>query len=372
MKTPEIFLLHAYSPRNSGDGLLVKLSLKAIRAAAIEQRVSVVCLDKAAFEGYLDDPDVELISLPQFVAQSLRRIVTRRPAIFFGVGGGYLRSGTASEGWKSLIAHGSQIFATKLGGRSRTIYLPQSVGPFKGFSGAVLKTLVRRKVETLFLRDDKSVEELRHKQARRIGDLVVLEIGKHLSIPDSVAANARRKVFFVFRDLSSKAYSETYLRNIQRLVELIPDAQFALQSSGRGNSDDVFYQRRFGIECKNLMADVLREGDAIVVSVRLHGSLESILAGVPSVHLSYERKGHAAYSDLGLDDYVFAAGEFDPVAVAARVERLRDDAGPFWSSFDRASANRYDELVETIKDEVQLFDHVAHGRKLLASRNGNL
>ena len=69
MKTPEVFLLHAYSPRNSGDGLLVKLSLRAIRSAGIVGPVTVVCLDKAAFAGYLDDTNVELISLAQFVVR---------------------------------------------------------------------------------------------------------------------------------------------------------------------------------------------------------------------------------------------------------------------------------------------------------------
>lgn len=66
MKTPDVYLLHAYSSRNSGDGLLVKLSLRAIREAGFRQRVTVVCLDPASFVGYLDDSLVELISLWQF------------------------------------------------------------------------------------------------------------------------------------------------------------------------------------------------------------------------------------------------------------------------------------------------------------------
>ncbi|WP_035474576.1 polysaccharide pyruvyl transferase family protein [Burkholderia sp. WSM2230] len=371
MRTPEVFLLHAYSPRNSGDGLLVNLSLRAIRAAGIRVPITVVCLDKAAFAGYLDDNNVELVSLPQFVSRVVRRIGSVRPAIFFGVGGGYLRSGTLSEGWKALIAHGTQIAGAAVGGRSsRTVYLPQSVGPFRGLSGFMLKALIRRHVDTIFLRDDKSSEELQHRKAVRTGDLVVLEIGKHLQIPvAALTTQERRKVFFVFRDLSGKPYSDVYLTNIKRLVELIPDTEFALQSSGRGNSDDVFYRRTFGVECRTSLRDIVRRRDAIIVSVRLHGSLESVLAGVPSVHLSYERKGHAAYGDLGIDDYVFHAGDFDPQKVADVVERLRNDPSPFWNSLDKASANRYDELVEYIKNEVQLFDHIADGRKLLARRN---
>ena len=45
MNAPDYYLLHAYSSHNSGDGLLVKLSLKAIRAAGVTRTITVVCLD---------------------------------------------------------------------------------------------------------------------------------------------------------------------------------------------------------------------------------------------------------------------------------------------------------------------------------------
>jgi len=372
MRAHDVFLLHAYSPRNSGDGLLVKLSLEAIRAAGIHRRVTVVCLDKAAFANYLDDPDVELISLAEYVLRTAVRVVSRRPAIFFGVGGGYLRSGNRAEGWKALIAHGTQILCAAISAGSRTIYLPQSVGPFNGLPGFVLKRLIRRCVGTIFLRDDKSNQELQHWRGIRIGDLVVLEIARRVQLTVVQPAIDRQKVYFVFRDLSGKPYSGAYLRNVKRLAELIPDAEFVLQSSGRGNSDDDFYRRVFGIECRTSLREALQQRDAIVVSVRLHGSLESVLAGVPSIHLSYERKGIAAYRDLGLDEYVFHASDFDPAAIATLVEQLRTVPHLFWHRLNTASANRYDELLEYIKNETRHFDHAADGRKLLASRDRSL
>ncbi|MDQ7982199.1 polysaccharide pyruvyl transferase family protein [Paraburkholderia sp. SARCC-3016] len=372
MRAHDVFLLHAYSPRNSGDGLLVKLSLEAIRAAGIHRRVTVVCLDKAAFANYLDDPDVELISLAEFVLRTAVRVVSRRPAIFFGVGGGYLRSGNRAEGWKALIAHGTQILCAAISAGSRTIYLPQSVGPFNGLPGFLLKRLIRRCVGTIFLRDDKSNQELRHWRGIRIGDLVVLEIARRVQLTVVQPAIDRQKVYFVFRDLSGKPYSDAYLRNVKRLAQLIPDAEFVLQSSGRGNSDDEFYRRVFGIECRTSLREALQQRDAIVVSVRLHGSLESVLAGVPSIHLSYERKGVAAYRDLGLDEYVFHASDFDPAAIATLVEQLRTVPHLFWHRLNTASANRYDELLEYIRNETRHFDHAADGRKFLASRDRSL
>ncbi|NIF53331.1 glycosyltransferase [Burkholderia sp. Ax-1724] len=357
MRTPDVFLLHAYSSRNSGDGLLVKLSLQAIRDAGFAQRVTVVCLDPASFVGYLDDQHIELISLWQFVARTFTQAWFRRAPVCFGVGGGYLRAGTWKEGCKTLVAHGLQIVCASLWKPRARIYLPQSVGPFSGLPGNVLKWLVRRHIDTIFLRDDKSVRELTHRHAVRIGDLVVLEISKQPPVPrratvtssTSSIFSTRRDVYFVFRDLGDKPYADAYVAKLRRLVQLTPDARLALQSSGRGNSDDMFYRRVFGIESAPALRDVIRQEDAIVVSVRLHGSLESVLGGLPSIHIAYERKGQAAYSDLGLSSYAYHAESFDPDTVTAAIEKLRRDPAPFWQQLADASTNRYREMIERIK-----------------------
>ncbi|WP_408511392.1 glycosyltransferase [Paraburkholderia phytofirmans] len=356
MKMPEVYLLHAYSSHNSGDGLLVKLSLRAIREAGFRQRVVVVCLDPASFDGYLDDPAIELISLWRFVARTLAHAWLRRSPVFFGVGGGYLRAGTWREGCKTLVAHGLQIVCASLWRPRARIYFPQSVGPFSTAPGHVLKWLVRRHVDMIFLRDDKSALELNHRHAVRIGDLVVLEISKrprepNLAASDCAVGGSPRKVYFVFRDLSGKSYSEAYIAKLRRLVKLTPDSSLALQSAGRGNSDDVFYQRVFGVESAPLLRDVIQSEQAVVVSVRLHGSLESVLGGLPSIHIAYERKGQAAYGDLGLKEYAFHAESFDPNAVAASIEKLRLDPAPFWQQLARRSINCYAELVELIRAE---------------------
>ena len=353
MKSPDIYLLHAYSSRNSGDGLLVKLSLRAPRDAGFVQPVTIVCLDPASFHGYLDDPDVELISLWRFVGRTLLYARRGRQTVFFGVGGGYLRAGTWKEGCKTLIAHGLQIVCGSLWKSRSRIYFPQSVGPFSGVPGHILKWLVRNHVDTIMLRDDKSVRELDHRNSIRIGDLVVLEISKPLHMSRAMTAMstvpaARRKVYFVFRDLGGKPYAERYNAKLQRLLELTPDATLALQSAGRGNSDDRFYQQMFGVNSAPALGDVIRDEDAIVVSVRLHGSLESVLGGAPSIHIAYERKGLAAFSDLGLSDYAFHAESFDPEQVAASIENLRCDTAPFWRKLATSAIDRRGELLAWI------------------------
>jgi hypothetical protein len=79
------------------------------------------------------------------------------------------------------------------------------------------------------------------------------------------------------------------------------------------------------------------------VSVRLHGSLESLLNGVPSYHLSYERKGFGAYADLGLNRWVANAADFDADEVAATIlapDAIRDFWANACSGFERIRTGR--------------------------------
>ncbi|RDT04954.1 polysaccharide pyruvyl transferase family protein [Burkholderia contaminans] len=364
MNKPDVYLLHAYSSRNSGDGLLVKLSLKAIRAAGIDDVVTIVCLDPASFDGYLDDANVRLWSLARFCVETVRGLGRARPALFFGVGGGYLRASSGIEGWKALIAHGSQLACTALRRTKRSIYLPQSIGPLKSLPGALLAALVRRCVDVVFLRDDQSVDELAHPHGIRTGDLVVLEIAR--TPPRESAAKRSiqrtRPIRFVFRDLKGKPYRDDYVVNLRRLGKLLPDAGFALQSSGRGNGDDTFYRDTFGVGQVDDLATLVARERPVVVSVRLHGSLESVLAGVPSIHIAYERKGHAAYDDLGLSRYVVHASDFDAHRVAALAREVAEDDGAYWQAMHAEGAGRYNEMVERIRHEIEQFHHLRDGR----------
>ena len=76
-----------------------------------------------------------------------------------------------------------------------------------------------------------------------------------------------------------------------------------------------------------------------MISVRLHGSLQSILAGVPSIHLSYERKGWGAYQDLGIEQYVHNAYDFDPELVAIQARQLAASSESYWSAIERNVPN---------------------------------
>jgi polysaccharide pyruvyl transferase WcaK-like protein len=77
----------------------------------------------------------------------------------------------------------------------------------------------------------------------------------------------------------------------------------------------------------------------------------SIEAGVPAVHLAYDRKGPAAFADLGLDDWCFDVRKLDAEALRAAVDGLRADPAPYWERLAkhvpalRTQSSDLDELV---------------------------
>lgn len=73
------------------------------------------------------------------------------------------------------------------------------------------------------------------------------------------------------------------------------------------------------------MKDVLNDPQnrGVVISVRLHGSLQSMISGCPSIHLSYERKGFGAFSDLGVSEYCHGFKSFNPKLIEKQVNALK-------------------------------------------------
>src|SRR5690606_35853568 len=151
-----------------------------------------------------------------------------------------------------------------------------------------------RNARIVYVRDDRSQQELRSVGvvAARMPDLAVLSLAT--SLPAPLLGNG--PVGLVARALDGK--DRSYRARMLKLHQLL-QPEILVQSRGRGNDDPTFY-RSLGWNAEHRsMLDAVSgpAAPAAVVSVRLHGSLQAILAGVPSVHLSYERKGWGAYED---------------------------------------------------------------------------
>ncbi|KAG8150885.1 polysaccharide pyruvyl transferase [Burkholderia catarinensis] len=336
-----VALLHAYSARNSGDGLLVELSVALLRDAfGADTRVSVVAADPASFPGHADVRPAPVLAaggagrligaamaaLPVGANPALAdlRALLRDADLIVGVGGGYLRARNAVEALKLEAGHLVQM-RTARAARKPAVYLPQSIGPAAGnpvLAGHLTSLLAG--FATVFVRDDRSAAFLAaNTNTRRAPDLAVLEFGRQATgLRDRArsAAATPAHVALVLRQPPAwnDAQRARYHAQTDALIERIGTfcrVTFAVQSTGRGNDDAAYYRER-GLDAARSLKDVLaNDTPDAVVSVRLHGALEAILHGVPAYHLSYERKGFGAYADLGVGHWVANAADFDANAV---------------------------------------------------------
>ncbi|KAG8150032.1 polysaccharide pyruvyl transferase family protein [Burkholderia catarinensis] len=376
--TTHVALLHAYSACNSGDGLLVDLSVKLLKEAFGDAtRVSIVAADPASFPAYDDVRAAPVLAahgtgrwigaagalLPVRANErltELRRLLDDVDLIA-GVGGGYLRARNPIEALRLEAGHLLQMRAARASGKP-VVYLPQSIGPAEPALpvGAHLRRLLAS-FDTVFVRDDRSSAFLAaNPNARRAPDLAVLEFGHRGDEILRRAAQADgpvRHVAFVLRRAPAwdRARRKRYDASIARLVEQVRAScriTFAVQSTGRGN-DDVAYYRGIGIHDELVPLRTLLERDRPdrVISVRLHGALEAVLHGVPAFHLSYERKGFGAYADMRLGGWVVNGANFDPEQVA-RTVLAPDAAAAFWQAaqagFARIRAGR-ERVLDTLR-----------------------
>lgn len=205
------------------------------------------------------------------------------------------------------------------------MYLPQSVGPFcnKSFEKMISKSI--DKTCLYYMRDDRSYNAFKNnKSVRRAPDLAVLKISQMLGSGLKIE-NDLKKVYFVVRDINQKEHVKIkYLEKINYLISYFGNkAEVVIQSEGRGNDDREFANTKLNLKyTPRSLKEALDDEKGVVVSVRLHGALESLLNSCPALHLSYERKGFGAYNDLGLGEYVFNSSDFELDTVLLKIKSL--------------------------------------------------
>jgi polysaccharide pyruvyl transferase WcaK-like protein len=246
--------------------------------------------------------------------------------VLIGVGGGYLRFGTAVESVKTVLAHGPQLVAAGLS-RVPSVYLPQSIGPYHWVPIGVLRPLFR-KLGTMFLRDDRSMEQSQLENSIRIPDLALL--ATNYSLRDE-------RVHAATPVLSVRKVRGGLLDSLATLASQIDEFDGYVQSRGAGNDDEeavaAIRPTRILERDEFLSPNGPRR---IVIAVRLHAALMAIQAGHWVIHLAYERKGFGAFNDLGLSEYVHNVNSFDPEKVLQQMEQLLKD---------EHARKRYDESV---------------------------
>jgi hypothetical protein len=248
--------------------------------------------------------------------------------LLVGVGGGYLRAGGGHESVLTAAFHVPQLIAAT-SVDTPSIYLPQSVGPLRGVVGAAIRRLVPR-LTWIGLRDDTSVEELgAPANAERMPDLGVLAVARKLGRADHGVRGGR--VGLVVRKLDFPGFDERVLA-LAGAVNPV----WGVHSEAQGQRDGD-HLRDLGIVGTRPTSSLYDDPEiGVVVSARLHGAVQALFAGIPAIHLSYERKGFGAYDDLGLSRYGPHAARFVPDVVAAQCAEVLADPAVYWAAVKAA------------------------------------
>lgn len=366
-------MLHAFSRKNSGDGLLVDLTLEALHDAGIDQsQVEILALDPESFSEppavhrapgepfaqlspKLASAGLELLA-NQLSAGKIVDLVKKADGLV-AVGGGYLVADSFVRQSGVLLNHLAQL-RTAAKASIPSIYLPQSVGPLVGPVGQSVKNHLNA-VDLFCARDDLTLKEIGGDNIMRCADLAVLKLARSSDVGQNRQSHEGRPII-VGRDLPRPA---DYFSLLKALGDQLPEPLWAVQADVAGDrSDRAFYQRQ-QISDDGSLSDMLEKGTGgVVISVRLHGAIASLIAGRPAIHLAYERKGWGAYEDLGLGAWVHDARSFDPAVVSSQAAALRDDPSDFWACVEKA-APRLNEQYEQLTGELRT--------RLLANRDGN-
>lgn len=358
VKSVSVVLLHAYSPKNSGDGLLVELSLGILREAFGNPVVNVVALEADAFEGidvlqwrgpigFGDSARGRRLGMLSTVAlganEEIRKSV-RDADIVVAVGGGYLRGGSASELLKTAGAHLGQMRLAARDG-SKAVYFPQSIGPFHPLAQSIFLRQLR-KFATVALRDDRSLADFGAAPGvKRMPDLAVMQLATQeaLSRPSYVGG----KPIIVARNIPRPRGYYEFLQQASASNEF----DWALQSVGGGNDDYGITERLSGKPPRKLAEVMAASSPRVVVSTRLHGSMAALLEGFPTVHLSYERKGWGAFDDLGISEFVLNARDADLSTVNRLIDQIDRDPAGYWERVDAS-------IPRILRSRAQLIDSV--------------
>jgi len=336
LSKPNVLILHAYSPTNSGDGLLVRLALDAIERAIGPFDFNVIASDA---EGFADDRYLQwglptalskgpgrrpaMLVASAFPRRTRAADLAKSADLIVAVGGAYLRGGSRLESLKSWGAHFGQLTIAAMNGE-KAVYLPQSIGPYTGGYERATRRLLGQ-IASVMVRDDKTEAELKpYASVLRLPDMAIIEWARGFSGP---APLTDLKPVFVARDLEEPRGYYRFLEDVAESDQF----EWAVQATGSANNDYPVTERYSSSQPRRL-ADVLAEAQPrVVVSTRLHGSLSSLIAGYPTIHLTYERKGWSAFKDLGLERYVMSARDATLLGVRERLAEITADPAGYWA-----------------------------------------
>ncbi|MFT3874823.1 MAG: polysaccharide pyruvyl transferase family protein [Propioniciclava sp.] len=312
-----VIILHGYSADNIGDGMLVTEAIELIRSTFARERLELTLC--ASDPESFDLPGVTMLrSKPGLKGYDRTFLDALRHLDQFdlvvGVGGGYLRGGHCIELAKALLVQGPQLTAAAKVG-ARVVYLPQSIGPLRLGSAPWFRRRLR-KLSAVWARDDRTVAEI-GPFLKRAPDMAVLRVPERepdqavLDLPVMSVRNLRGGLPAPILDLATR---------VGRFDGYVQSQTGSNQDAAPMKSLDPVRI----IQPSELLNDTRPK--RVVIAVRLHAALMALQAGHYVIHLAYERKGFAAFADLGIGDFVHNAFSFEPAQVVDQMRTLLTSA----------------------------------------------
>ena len=364
MTPMSVAALHAYRVANRGDGWLVDLTRQLVEEAT-GHRPTIYALDPTG----MPDPAVQVLGPPTRIralfsaalasagARTPARLVAGlpRPAqldLVVGVGGAYLR---ANDRRHEMVFRAHHLPQLQLAGALgvRAIYLPVSIGPLPPRLLRLVQRLLSN-VGTVCVRDDRSAALISdHPRVVRLPDIAACAIGASGVVERELDPGAAT---VAIRELPGSSVGTRLCSELRKAGIAV---EMAIQSdAGHTNDDRAFYERQ-GIQDAAPLAEILEREPApgVAIAGRLHAALACIAAGIPAIHLGYERKSWGAYDDLGLGRWLFHAWSSDPREVSSAACDLLQDPTEYWQALD---ANR-SQLAAGWSELVRLVGQAASG-----------
>ncbi|MFD7734723.1 polysaccharide pyruvyl transferase family protein [Kitasatospora phosalacinea] len=381
-------VVNAYVRGNAGDAALLSVCLRHVREAFPGAAVSVAGMEDPeahdSFEGapnlgsirrYVADGGVSrtrrilrrvllgplalaVLLLPRPLAGPALRLLPREAArearavfdadLVVSTGGGYLQAGPGLDGHQNVFFVLLPVLLAQRGG-ARTVFAPQSFGPFPA---AAQRRLVRRvlgRSALVLAREDVSLRHLADcgltgAPVRRAVDsgfgfapAPAVRWRERLGVAPGellIGVTARRWLAPAAQDRYERELAAALDRHQDTGARVVLIPQVTTDYLG---DDDRIVERRIAAHCRTepLLVDErvdyrvlkgLYEECSLMVGTRFHSVVFALTSGVPCVAIEYEHKTRGIMADLGLGAWVVPIEEVDRDALAALIGELRERA----------------------------------------------
>lgn len=363
-------IINAYSARNAGDAAITLATATLLQHLGID-RVMVATRHAEEDQDFYASRGITTVEpLTPFPRRGQGSTIARSTVLGFGLlkgrrafrrhaaaasadlvvlsGGGYLYS--ASRAVNGTLIHAANASRLALRSGLPVVMMPQSIGPF---SRRIDQAIVRaglRDLTTVVVREEVSASIAQDIGLERVEICPDIAFLGWQRIQVQSPATLHDQITVVPMDWSwasarGGALVDAYILRFARLLEALAESGCSVAVAGHSSipeqaqDDSLVAQAILAAMRADLRENVVTHPysdiDALasiyarsdlVIGTRLHSCIAAMVAGTPTIHLSYQPKGVGTYSMLGLVDRCASARDFDSTEIARLATQVLENA----------------------------------------------